>query len=284
MRELILDQNEFADAAAVHRALADGLDFPDYYGANLDALYDCLGEICEPTRLVVRRAEGESQAWFERFCVVLNDAAEENECLDVIVYTDDLTEDEVDQATSMSAEDALERLRAGNAEYLQAHAASANISNELVEQLFHEGQRPYAVILTCADSRVVPEHLFMTGLGELFVIRVAGNIAGPSEIASAIYACSHLDVKLLVVLGHTHCGAIEAAMEDEAHGAVGQITQRIAHAIGDERDPYAASVLNVRAAVAMLEGHLELATLMDAGLEVHGAIYHTHSGVVDFLQ
>lgn len=85
----------------------------------------------------------------------------------------------------------------------------------------------------------------MTGLGELFVIRVAGNVVGPIELASAVYACEHLHTRLLLVLGHTHCGAIKAALDGEA-GPVAAITERIAAALGDVRDPYEASVANAR--------------------------------------
>ena len=75
-----------------------------------------------------------------------------------------------------------------------------------------DGQKPYAVILTCSDSRVVPELIFDTGIGELFVIRIAGNVASPSSIASIEYAVTHVDVKLIVVLGHQNCGAVTAAL------------------------------------------------------------------------
>ena len=150
--------------------------------------------------------------------------------------------------------------------------------------MFENGQRPFACIITCADSRVVPEHIFMTGLGELFVIRVAGNVVGPVELASAAYACEHLHTRLLLVLGHTHCGAIKAALDGE-RGYVAAITERISEALGDVRDPYAASVVNARAAVAELEASPELARLAaEEGLEIRCAVYHTHCGVVDFLE
>lgn len=143
--------------------------------------------------------------------------------------------------------------------------------------------RPFACVITCADSRVVPEHIFMTGLGELFVIRVAGNVVGPIELASAVYACEHLHTRLLLVLGHTHCGAIKAALDGE-EGSVAAITERIAAALGDVRDPYEASVANARAAAAELSASPELARLAaEHDLDIRVAIYHTHCGVVDFL-
>lgn len=184
----------------------------------------------------------------------------------------------------ISAEEALARLKHGNHDFLTLRQHKPDTSLERIEELFEYGQSPYAVILTCADSRVVPEHMFMASLGDLFVIRVAGNVVGDAELASAVYACEHLHVKLLIVLGHTRCGAVEAAMEGGATGAVCALTDRISAAIGDERDPYEASVKNVRASIAALEASDELMALArHDGLVIKGAIYHTHSGRVDFL-
>lgn len=225
--------------------------------------------------------------WFDVLSAALLEAETKYELLDVIIYYDDLDEDEADSEPSdgpVPAKKALELLRQGNLEYLGAREDDRNISRERIRELFEGGQQPYAVVIACSDSRVVPEHIFMTGLGELFVIRVAGNVIGTSELASAVYACDHLHSKLLLVLGHTHCGAIEAAMAGEAHGPVAAITSRIAEAIASERDPYVASVLNVRAAIEQLSACEEIAHLINhESLEIHGAIYHTHSGVVDFL-
>lgn len=124
----------------------------------------------------------------------------------------------------------------------------------------------------------------MTSLGELFVIRVAGNVIGDSELASVVYAASHLHTRLVLVLGHTHCGAIEAAMHGHEPGAVSAITDRIIEAIGDEKDQYVASTMNVRNSMAELKANEELAALEDDGLEIVGGVYHIHSGFVDFLK
>ena len=124
----------------------------------------------------------------------------------------------------------------------------------------------------------------MTSLGELFVIRVAGNVIGDSELASVVYAASHLHTRLVLVLGHTHCGAIEAAMHGHEPGAVSAITDRIIEAIGDEKDQYVASTMNVRNSMAVLKANEELAALEDDGLEIVGGVHHIHSGFVDFLK
>jgi carbonic anhydrase len=111
----------------------------------------------------------------------------------------------------ISAEEALQRLKEGNERFMrgkahvQAHPSEAFTS-------FAEGQHPFATILGCSDSRVPPEWVFNTGLGELFVIRVAGNVLAPDVAASLQYAGVHLHIPLLVVMGHERCGAIEAAL------------------------------------------------------------------------
>lgn len=193
------------------------------------------------------------------------------------------TADDFDGDAHVPPDEALARLAEGNRIYVEALDHHRDLSPERVRDLFENGQRPFATIVTCADSRVVPEHIFMTGLGEVFVIRVAGNVVGPTEAASVLYACEHLHTRLLLVLGHTHCGAIKAALDGEA-GPLAPITERITAALGSERDPYRASVLNTEAAIGELRALPELAALEHAGrLMVRGAIYHTHCGVVDFL-
>lgn len=196
---------------------------------------------------------------------------------------DRYTADDFDDDAHVAPAEALRRLREGNRIYVEALDHERDLSPERIRDLFERGQKPFATIVTCADSRVVPEHIFMAGLGELFVVRVAGNVIGPMEAASAAYACAHLHTRLLLVLGHTHCGAIKAALQGEV-GPVAPLTERIAAAIGSERDPYQASVLNAQAAMEDLRAVSELAALERRGdLAIGSAIYHTHCGVVDFL-
>ena len=193
------------------------------------------------------------------------------------------TADDFYSDAHVPAAEAIERLKDGNRIYVEALDHERDLSPERIEELFEKGQKPFATIITCSDSRVVPEHIFMAGLGELFVIRVAGNVVGSLEAASAFYACEHLHTKLLLVLGHTHCGAIKAALDGE-RGPVAPLTERISEAIGEAHDPYEASVLNTRAAMEALASDPAIAKLIgEDGLEVKGAIYHTHCGVVDFL-
>lgn len=283
MKELLIEEAAFATEADFHIFVARELGFPSYYGANFAALADCLDDITHPTRLVFRQ-KVDGAEWFSKAESVARRAAGENPALDVIAYVDDISLDGQESDAHVSADEALARLKRGNRRYLEAHTAAGDVSSDLVERLFHEGQTPYAVVIACADSRVVPEHMFMCGLGEIFCIRTAGNTVGQAELASAVYACDHLGAKLLVVLGHTHCGAVGAAIEGEHHGAVAHLTRQIAEAIGDETDPYAASVLNVREGLRRLRANGELVALQKDGLRIMGAVYHTHSGVVDFLE
>ncbi len=194
------------------------------------------------------------------------------------------TADDFDGDSHVGASQALARLREGNRIYVEALDHERDLSPERILDLFENGQQPFATVITCSDSRVVPEHVFMAGLGELFVIRVAGNVVGSIEAASAAYACEHLHTSLLLVLGHTHCGAIKAALDGE-RGDVAAVTDRIAEVVADAADPYEASVLNVQAALAELREQPVLRRLEEAGaLSLAGAVYHTHCGVVDFLE
>jgi len=112
----------------------------------------------------------------------------------------------------VSADDALSRLMAGNERYVRSKQQHPDESSTRRKEL-ETGQHPFAVILGCADSRVSPELLFDQGLGDLFVIRVAGNIVDDAVLGSIEYAVEHLGTKLIVVLGHEKCGAVSAAVE-----------------------------------------------------------------------
>ena len=154
---------------------------------------------------------------------------------------------------NLTADEALERLRQGNARYLNASHAQGDVSPELRQSTFREGQHPYAIVLACSDSRVIPEAIFSAGIGDLFVIRVAGNVVDKHQLGSIEYAEDHLGCNL-VVLGHTGCGLkIDAAMHHEPYGTVKFITDEIADAIGDETDEAAACLANVAHSVRRIE-------------------------------
>lgn len=111
----------------------------------------------------------------------------------------------------MTIDQVLERLAAGNARFV-ADKLDGKLQNSSRRTELTDGQEPYAIILSCADSRVVPELAFDAGLGELFVVRVAGNVANTDTIASIEYAVAHLGTPVIMVLGHESCGAVTAAV------------------------------------------------------------------------
>ena len=118
---------------------------------------------------------------------------------------------------TITADEALERLKAGNERFLAGTARFPTVQKEILADLA-TGQHPSATILSCSDSRVPPELVFDAGFGELFIVRVAGNILAPEVAASLQYAGLHLRTPLFVVLGHSHCGAVAAAVDSLLHG------------------------------------------------------------------
>ncbi len=184
----------------------------------------------------------------------------------------------------ISAAEAKKRLIDGNNQYLDAKAGGGDISPERRRDTAENGQHPYAIIITCSDSRVIPESIFSAGIGELFVIRVAGNVLDDHQLGSIEYAADHLGTKLIVLLGHTRCGAVDAAIEGHTGGFIESILKDIQLAIGDEKDDFKASCLNVKHGVETIRHELEIHPIHDPkGLEVAGAIYHIEDGRVEFI-
>ncbi|MBQ5564430.1 MAG: carbonic anhydrase, partial [Clostridia bacterium] len=123
----------------------------------------------------------------------------------------------------LNAEMALAKLKQGNEIYLKGEN-NGDISLLKRQDTFQNGQHPYAIIISCSDSRVIPESIFNAGIGDLFVIRVAGNVMDDHQLGSVEYAAHHLGVKLIVVLGHNHCGAVDAAVNHNPDGYIKFIT------------------------------------------------------------
>lgn len=171
----------------------------------------------------------------------------------------------------------IERLKNGNRIYVNSEKCVGDISPEKRLDTGKNGQHPYAVIVSCSDSRVIPEAIFSAGIGELFVIRVAGNVVDDYQLGSIEYAVEHLGCRVVVVLGHTGCGAVSAATAQN-HGFVQSITDEIRRAVGTETDAVKASILNVKHSVSKIRNSLGATE----GLYVTGALYHTESGVADF--
>lgn len=186
--------------------------------------------------------------------------------------------------------DILERLKAGNARFV-ADKLDGQLQDSSRRSSLTSKQEPYAIILSCADSRVVPELAFDTGLGELFVIRVAGNIANTSSVASIEYAVAELGVAVIVVLGHESCGAVGAALEG------GDLGPNLNHLLAHIEPAKAAAGEGAEiAAVVKKNAELSAKQLVDksaiirkaiagdeAKLKIVPAYYELESGKVNFL-
>ena len=188
---------------------------------------------------------------------------------------------------SVSWQDALTRLKAGNENFV-ADKLDGKLNDSSRRETLTGGQSPFCVILSCADSRVVPEFAFDTGLGELFVIRVAGNVANTSTMASIEYAVAHLGTKLIVVLGHESCGAVTAAIGggDNGHN-LNHLLAHVAPAIAKSEDKSVNAVVKKNAEMTCEEMVHRSPIMRDAvvngGLKIIPAYYNLGSGKVDFL-
>ena len=172
---------------------------------------------------------------------------------------------------------ALERLIAGNKTYVDENP-QGDVVRFQRKELVEKGQHPYAVIVACSDSRVPPEIIFSCGLGELFVIRVAGNVIGEDELASISYAMNHLHAELVLVLGHTHCGAVGATLKGCDEAELKPLVDKIAEAICDEKDEVAASAKNAKFGCELIKRRLGLSEN-----ECMAALYDIESGRVELL-
>ena len=186
---------------------------------------------------------------------------------------------------NMSAAKAVEKLKEGNEKYLETLTGMGDVSKGSRMRTYLHGQHPYAIVVTCSDSRVIPESIFSAGIGDLFVIRLAGNVIDDHQLGSIEYAAGHLGCRLIVVLGHTHCGAVDAAMNSDPEGYIKFITDEIKRAIGDEKDERKACEKNVWQSIQMIEHSLEIHHIEDEiGLRVVGAMYDIETGKVEFMQ
>lgn len=133
----------------------------------------------------------------------------------------------------VTADEALQKLLDGNKRYLDGQMVNCRESNAATRAGLANGQKPYAIILSCSDSRVPPEVIFDQTLGEIFVIRVAGNVPDPIVLGSIEYAAEHIGTPLVMVLGHERCGAVTATVDAKGkpEGNIGKIVKAIAPAV-----------------------------------------------------
>ncbi len=201
----------------------------------------------------------------------------------------------------ISAQEALSRLQEGNARFVAEVNQPGALSNQSRRHDLKSGQEPFAIILGCSDSRVPAEIVFDQGLGDLFVIRVAGNIVAPSQVGSVEFAASQFGTRLVVVLGHTQCGAIEATVRELGRPA--QEQSRNLRSIVDRIRPSVELLIGtglmhdhetlvhhaVRANVRFSTDHLRHGSelleqlIQNDGLIIVGAEYSLESGVVEFF-
>lgn len=200
----------------------------------------------------------------------------------------------------MTGSEALEKLRAGNHRFVD-HVISLEALLSHARRAEHaKAQEPFAVILGCSDSRAPAEFIFDQGLGDLFVIRVAGNIAAPSQIGSVEFAVERFGVRLVVVLGHSNCGAVQATLDafdrpsdvsPGLHAIVDRILPSLTNttllANGDcpERTHYAVRANVCHTMKRLIEDSVFLKQArQDKGLLIVGADYSLDTGAVDFFE
>lgn len=194
-----------------------------------------------------------------------------------------------------TADDALARLVAGNERFVRGEVLFQTAQTHVLAELA-KGQRPYATVIGCSDSRVPPELVFDAGFGELFVIRVAGNVISPEVMGSIQYAAMHLKTPLFVVMGHEGCGAVQAALAAMTEGAqqpsrIALLLERIVPGLEgvdltrpDDERMAAAVEANVRWSMhQMLDTPEGQARMREGVLKLVGAVYELETGRVRFL-
>ncbi len=202
----------------------------------------------------------------------------------------------------MTANEALTRLKEGNRRFVTELSGQSEVNSQARRNSLLTGQHPFAIILGCSDSRAPAEILFDQGLGDLFVIRVAGNIVAPSQVGSIEFAAEHFGTRLVVVLGHSHCGAVKATIdslsspEKQPSRNLCSIVNRIRPAVETltetplKNDPEALLKHAIRANIRASSNHLRNgSTILEQliasdKLLIVGAEYSLETGEVDFFE
>lgn len=200
------------------------------------------------------------------------------------------------EGSGMSAAEALKKLQEGNARFVAGSPSTADISIGRRRETA-KGQKPFVTVLGCSDSRESLEHIFGAGIGELFVIRVAGNVADTDEIGSIEYGVDHLGTPVLLVLGHTACGAVTAvATGAEVHGHIPRLVDNIVPAVASARktlggnpskDALVERSINENIFQSMRDilsrSYIIAGRVKEGKVKVIGALYHLDSGSIDWL-
>jgi len=183
--------------------------------------------------------------------------------------------------------DALIRLISGNDLFIIANTNRANISRKRRFQTAHEGQNPYAAIVTCSDSRLSPEHIFQEGIGDLFVVRTAGNVLSNFDISSLEYAAFILGVKVIIIMGHSNCGAVSASIlanNNIENNHIENIINEIKSNLENVHNLEEAIIKNDKSSMSkLLENELFLELIVKKELVITSAHYEMKTGKVTFF-
>ena len=184
--------------------------------------------------------------------------------------------------SALTPDEALIRLQEGNSRYMKDQFTCPD-RTQIRREAVSSKQTPFAVIVGCSDSRVSPEILFDQGVGDLFVVRVAGNVVGAIELDSIDYSVIYLGSKLIMVLGHENCGAVQAVLDGTTKD-IETVAKLIAPAIKDDHKLDTAVKANVEQVVKQLQESKVIAPLLQAGkVKVVGGYYNLISGKVELL-
>ncbi len=198
------------------------------------------------------------------------------------------------EGAGISPDEALAKLVDGNTRFVEGKQAQKDIDNKRRAELT-KGQQPFAVILSCSDSRVPPEHIFDQGLGDIFVVRVAGNVADSIELGSVEYAVEHLGSRLILVLGHQMCGAVKATVAGgKPEGNIGSIVKKIEPAVKkaktqvkDKDKVLDAAILentkNMAAALTQKSAIIKHLA-QEKGVKIAAGVYNMTTGKVELVE
>ncbi len=187
-----------------------------------------------------------------------------------------------------SKKEALEELKLGNIRFIKDSLINNNYKKQI--EISKTGQRPHSLILTCMDSRVPPEIIFDQGIGNIIVLRNAGNLEDENMLGSMEYAVKYTSIKQIVILGHSHCGAIKGAIDGKKHGNLTQLLDQIKPAIKSHiHNPNIYNETSINNVLITMEHILEKSSLIMENLnqkkiDLIGAFYEVETGEVEFME
>lgn len=190
----------------------------------------------------------------------------------------------------------ISKLKQGNERFFSGQSEYPNLGQDRRNETSTNGQNPFVTVITCSDSRVPVENIFDAGIGDVFVIRVAGNVVNADEAGSIEYGVDHLHTPVFIVLGHTHCGAVTAVVKDvEVHGNIPKLIENIHPAVQKAREKHGeefneellleAIKSNVWHSIEDLFAISEISKqlVQEGNLKIVGALYHIEDGKVEWL-